>query len=113
MKNKELLFKITKKDFEIQTFRAGGKGGQKQNKTETGVRFIHKESGARGEARDSRSRHVNEKNAFNRLVSTKKFQTWLKLEIARRTGELDKIERRVNKWVDEQMKEENLKVEYL
>ena len=29
---KELLFSLTKKDFEIQTFRSGGKGGQNQNK---------------------------------------------------------------------------------
>jgi len=43
MKNK--LFSLTKKDFDIQTFRAGGKGGQKQNKISSGVRIIHRESG--------------------------------------------------------------------
>jgi protein subunit release factor B len=34
---KEKLFSITKKDFKIQTFRSGGKGGQHQNKTNSGV----------------------------------------------------------------------------
>jgi len=36
--SKELLFSLTKKDFRVDTFRAGGKGGQKQNKTNSGVR---------------------------------------------------------------------------
>ncbi len=113
MKKQQLLFSITKKDFEIQTFRAGGKGGQHQNKTETGVRIIHKISGARGEARDSRSQEMNRKNAFKRLVATKEFQKWLKIEIARRTGELQIIEHQVEKWVNDQMQPENIKIEYL
>jgi protein subunit release factor B len=43
---RELLFSITKEDFEIQTFCSGGKGGQHQNKVETGVRILHKYSKA-------------------------------------------------------------------
>ena len=30
----EPLFTLTKKDFEMQTFRSGGKGGQHQNKVD-------------------------------------------------------------------------------
>ena len=56
---KELLFTIRKKDFEIQTFRSGGKGGQHQNKTDSGVRIIHKASGAVGESRNDKSQHRN------------------------------------------------------
>ena len=41
---KKLLFSVTKKDFDIQTFRSGGKGGQHQNKRDTGVRCVHKAS---------------------------------------------------------------------
>lgn len=107
---KELLFSITKKDFEIQTFRSGGKGGQHQNKTESGVRIIHKASGAVGEARDNRSQYINKKAAFNRLVSTKLFKNWMKVEIAKRSGELT-IEDRINKWVEEQMDPKYIKVE--
>ena len=108
MPTKELLFSLTKEDFEFQTFRAGGKGGQKQNKTSSGVRCIHKESGATGEGRDERYQHVNKKNAFLRCVNSKKFQAWLKLEIAKRQGLYEDIQ----KIVDKMMRPENLKIEY-
>ena len=65
---RELLFSITKDDFTIQTFRSGGKGGQNQNKRETGVRIIHNDSGARGESRNHRTQLANKKEAFRRLV---------------------------------------------
>lgn len=65
---KELLFSITKEDLIIQTFRSGGKGGQNQNKRESGVRIIHPESGARGESRNHRTQLANKKEAFRRLV---------------------------------------------
>lgn len=68
MKERELLFSVTKKDFRIYTFRAGGKGGQKQNKTSSGVRFTHIESGAVGESREERSQHRNKEIAFKRCV---------------------------------------------
>jgi peptide chain release factor 2 len=71
----------------MQTFRAGGKGGQNQNKTSSGVRLIHPPSGARGESREERSFEQNRRNAFRRLVETDTFKTWLKLETARRSGE--------------------------
>jgi protein subunit release factor B len=104
---KELLFSITKKDFEIQTFCSGGKGGQHQNKTESGVRIIHKDSGARGEARDSRYQLQNKKAAFHRLIDSPKFQVWLKIKLAKCSSSLDDV----NKDVDNQMAAKNLKVE--
>lgn len=91
---RELLFSVTKDDFELQRFRAGGKGGQGQNKRSVGVRLIHKASGARGEARDERSFDQNRKNAFLRLIETKEFKSWHKIETARRlgrAGEIDQI----------------------
>jgi protein subunit release factor B len=80
--NKKLLFSVTKDDLEIQTFAAGGKGGQHQNKTETGVRIIHRESGAVGESRSTRSQHENKKLAFDHMVKSKKFQTWIRMKSA-------------------------------
>jgi protein subunit release factor B len=74
---KELIFSLTKKDFEVQTFHAGGPGGQNQNKRDTGVRVIHKESGAVGEARDTRSQLSNKQAALLRLTKTAKFRVWL------------------------------------
>lgn len=72
---KTLLFSITKKDLEIQTFRAGGKGGQNQNKRDSGVRVIHKASGARGESREHRGQLENKRAAFRRMTETKEFKT--------------------------------------
>ena len=104
---KELLFSLTKKDFVVQTFRAGGKGGQHQNKTESGVRIIHPASGAVGEGRSERSQAQNKKAAFERLIQSKTFQTWHKREVA-----LHLIGRaEVDRWVGEQMQEKHLKVE--
>ena len=106
MKEKTLLFSITKKDLDIQTFRSGGKGGQHQNKRDTGVRIMHRESGAVGEARDSKSQAQNKVNAFRRMVDSKEFKCWHKLK----TSELMN-KTTVTQLVDEAMTPENLKVE--
>lgn len=91
------LVSVTKDDFELQTFRAGGKGGQGQNKRSTGVRLIHKASGARGEARDERSFDQNRKNAFLRLTETTVFKNWLKIETSRALGQQVEIEEQVRR----------------
>lgn len=82
-------------------FRAGGKGGQKQNKTSSGVRIIHRPSGAVGEARDNRQQIVNKKHALRRMAESKEFKSWVRLEAARRSGQTD-----LN------LTPENVKVEY-
>ena len=41
----------------VETFRAGGPGGQHQNATESGVRLVHLPSGLRAVAREERSQH--------------------------------------------------------
>jgi len=68
MRKLEYVFSLSKKDFTIQTFRAGGKGGQNQNKVESGVRIVHAASGAVGESRNFRDQLANKKAAFKRLV---------------------------------------------
>lgn len=108
--DKRLLFSLTKKDFEIQTFRAGGKGGQNQNSRDSAVRIIHPDSGARGESREHREQAANRKAAFERLVKSWEFKKWHMVEVAKRLG--IKEEKSVDEIVDEQMREENLKVEF-
>lgn len=103
---KELVFSVIKKDFEVQTFRSGGKGGQHQNKTDSGVRIIHKDSGAVGESRNHRSQYQNKKEALKRLANSNKFKLWTQKMVFEITGGKS-IEQRV----DEQLKEENLKIE--
>ena len=109
MKKKELLFSLSKNkgDFVVSTFKSGGKGGQHQNKTDSGTRVTHPASGCFAESRSERSQKTNIKLAFKRLIAQDKFQQWLRLESARQSGELANIERKVN----ESMNEKNLKIE--
>jgi len=51
----------------VETLRAGGPGGQHQNKTESAVRLTHEPSGTVVTARDSRSQHRNRQLALERL----------------------------------------------
>jgi protein subunit release factor A len=51
----------------VETFRAGGPGGQHQNKTESAVRLTHLPSGIGVTARESRSQHRNRQIALARL----------------------------------------------
>jgi len=74
----ELAFSVGLADCEVQTFRSGGKGGQHQNKTESGVRVIHRDSGARGESREHRSQYQNKRAAFTRMVETPAFQAYIR-----------------------------------
>jgi hypothetical protein len=72
------VLSVTAADCELQTFRCGGKGGQNVNKVETGARYIHRESGARGESRDERSQWQNRKIAWRRMCESPQFQLWLR-----------------------------------
>jgi protein subunit release factor B len=103
---KKKLLTITKKDFDVQTFRSGGKGGQHQNTTDSGVRIIHRESGAVGESRNHKSQRQNKKAAMVRLTASSKFRIW----VARRAHEIitgETIEQEVGRM----MQPENLKIE--
>lgn len=103
----ELLFSLTAKDFEFQTFCTGGKGGQHRNAKQNGVRCIHKASGAVAEHRDGRDQFRNKQEAFRKCAETKEFKTWHHLEVLRRLGVLAEVDKKV----DEQMAVHNLLIE--
>lgn len=83
MTGEKPILTVTIHDCEVQTFRAGGKGGQNQNKRDTGVRVIHHLSGARGESREERSQYQNKRAAFVRMVGTPAFRYWVAVETGR------------------------------
>jgi hypothetical protein len=74
------LFSVTLEDCRVDTFRAGGPGGQNQNKVESGVRVTHEPSGAVGVARDSRDQHANRRAAFSRMAHTEEFMRWARAQ---------------------------------
>jgi protein subunit release factor A len=108
-KEKKLLFSVTAKDCEFQTFCTGGSGGQHRNAKQNGVRCIHKESGARAEHRDGRDQVRNKREAFVKMVETPVFKAWHRMETARRLGLLKGIDEAV----DQAMASKNLKIEEL
>jgi protein subunit release factor B len=93
---KKLLFSLTKKDFVIEWYNGTGSGGQNRNKVATACRIHHPASGAMGNCQEERTRKPNQERAFNRLVESEIFQKWLKLETARRAGELNDIDQKVD-----------------
>jgi len=109
---KQPILSVTKKDLDIDFFKASGKGGQKRNKCETAVRITHRDSGVQVTASEERSQHQNLRTAFKRLCANEKFKTWLRVESARRMQDQKKMEEELQKRVDECMQEKNLKIEY-
>lgn len=113
---RELLFSVTKKDLAFETFRAGGNGGQKQNKTSSGARVRHAPSGAVAESRSHAGQLANKREAFVRLLDTPEFKLWMK----RKTSELmldadtrERREREIASAVERQMSSDNILEEIL
>jgi protein subunit release factor A len=118
MSEKKLLFSVTMKDLEMQTFTVGGHGGGGKDTSNSGVRLIHKASGAVGEGRDHRSNTRNRQDALVRLANTKEFKQWHRVECAKRMGQQipetpEQIKARIDRMVDEGLKDGTIKIEYL
>jgi len=107
MKNRELLFSVKASDCKFQATKGSGAGGQHRNKVSTAIRVTHEPSGAVGYACDERSQHHNKRIAFRRMAESKEMQAWIRMEAAKRTGELEEIERRVSR----AMNSKNIRVE--
>ena len=79
--DRELLLSVRLDDCDVQAFQAGGPGGQHQNHSNTGIRIIHKASGARGESREERSQLQNKKTAFRRMTEHGLFRAWVNRQV--------------------------------
>lgn len=94
---------VTRDDCEWQFFRAGGKGGQAQNKTNSGARCIHRPSGARGESREAREQLQNRRIAFRRMAESKEFKMWVRVQAG--------LDLTIEAKVEEMMVDSNIKAE--
>lgn len=106
---RELLFRVTMADCEQQTFRVSGSGGQHRDKTSSGVRIVHRASGAVGQSSEDRSQHKNRQIAFRRMAESKTFEDWRQTETARLLGQFPQT---VAVHVEAAMAPKNLVIEY-
>ena len=101
------LFQVTLADLREEHFRGSGSGGQKRNKTDSGVRFTHEPSGASAECEAERSQLQNRKEALRKLARHPRFVAWARAEAAARLEGYAGVERKG----DAMMREGNLRIE--
>jgi len=82
-------------DVRFEAFRAGGPGGQHQNKTESAVRATHVASGLSVVVREERSQHRNKALALERIAALLRFRDELEAITARNEAHAvhDRLER--------------------
>lgn len=83
---------------DVQTFAAGGRGGQHQNRTESAVRLVHRPTGTTVICRDERSQHLNKLRCLEVLRNRlKKLEERPKPRIATALPQARKSQRREKK----------------
>jgi len=111
---REKLFSITSKDFDWVYYRGHGKGGQHRNTTDSAVRCTHKASKAVATSQDERSQRRNKIAAFKRVVETKEFKAWLKIECAKYLREKVLSDQEIQIKINEELEDPNITiVEYI
>lgn len=84
---RELIFKVTTDDLIETHIRGTGNGVQSKNKTSSGIRLVHRESGAVGEATDTRYQAAHRSLSFGRLREAPEFKAWFRTQSAKAMGQ--------------------------
>ncbi len=93
--DEDIDVEIRDEDIRIDTYRAGGAGGQHINKTDSAVRITHEPSGIVVQCQNQRSQHANKDKAMKMLKAA-----LYELEMEKRQAEKDKLEgeKKANEW---------------